>query len=199
MTFVGVLGADADKFRWPGLAMLSSLCAAILLVGAVQCGFRARQYLYSPADVDEWWTPADLTVAGRAERLRAEQHTAFESWQLWADRSRVCYNLGIVLFAVAAAITIAPPRAAGPSDTWFRWFGAAIAMSAAIAELILGTFLPMIRRRLGRMRQAQSVTADLSPPLAGDSEAVHGDQRRRASPVWMKWPFTRSGGVDNPP
>ncbi|BAL89869.1 hypothetical protein AMIS_46490 [Actinoplanes missouriensis 431] len=144
IAFLGVVGADADKFRWPGQAMLLLLCASICLVAAIQCGFHARQFLYSPADVDDWWPAEDLTVAGRAQRLRDEQNAAFTVWQRWAGYSRNCYNGGIVLFACAAALVIAPPEDAGGAA--FRWIGTGVALAAALAEAVVA-IRPMSSRR----------------------------------------------------
>jgi len=151
IAFVGVVGADADKFRWPGQAMLLSLCAGIALVAAIQCGFTARKFLYSPAELSEWWTPEDLKVAGRAERLREEQRAAFAIWQRWAGYSRHAYNLGIVLFAAAAGTVVAPPHAIGGEQAFLRWCGMALAMGAAAAELSLAFLIPPI----GRWRQTR--------------------------------------------
>ncbi|WP_436532073.1 hypothetical protein [Actinoplanes sp. HUAS TT8] len=155
IAFLGVVGADADKFRWPSQAMLLSLCAGLSLIMAVQCGFNARQYLYSPADLADWWTEEDRTVPGRAERLQEEQRADFALWQQWARRGRIAYNLGIVLFTAATALVIAPPPSAAGGDAAVRWLGTGIAFGVSAGEAAWA-FLPRTvwRRLRGVLRRA---------------------------------------------
>jgi hypothetical protein len=42
-----VISDDAENFRWSGAAILGFTIAAVALVGTVQCGFNARQYIWS--------------------------------------------------------------------------------------------------------------------------------------------------------
>jgi hypothetical protein len=71
------LGADAEKFRWSGGAMLSLTIAAVLLVSAVQCGFTARRHFYSAADVKDW-RPDAQEDSDRELKLRERQQEDFK-------------------------------------------------------------------------------------------------------------------------
>jgi Trypsin-co-occurring domain 2 len=54
ITLIGVIASDPSHFRWPGAALALLVITSSLLIGTVQCGFRARRYLYSAADWRDW-------------------------------------------------------------------------------------------------------------------------------------------------
>ena len=62
-----IVSDDARNFRWPGAAMLALTIAAIMLFGALQCGFMAR--LYRPDVQEGWATPGILEalIPGRMQ------------------------------------------------------------------------------------------------------------------------------------
>jgi hypothetical protein len=130
----GVIAQASDRFRWPGVALLALTIAAVLLVLAVQCGFRCRQFLYSSADVAQWWPDAD-NATGREARLRKQQHDDFARWESWERGARLTYNAGIVAFAVGLASALAPMGDTGIQGS-FRWVAAGIATASAIGEAI---------------------------------------------------------------
>jgi hypothetical protein len=133
----GVVSAATDRFRWPDVTLLLLACASIAMIAALQCGFHARQHLYSPSDVADWWPEQELTVTGRTERLQREQRLAFDDWARWAVRARLAYNAGIVVLAQGLAAMVAPPvRESGTAEV-LRWIASVIVCLAGIIEAAL--------------------------------------------------------------
>ena len=127
--------------------MLTFLITAVCFVAAIQFGFHARQYLYSPAEVEEWWPPDDMVVPGRRERLQEEQRDAYNHWRLWAHRARRLYNAGLGFASLAVALAVVPPMDATLAESSIRWATAAIAVIAALVD-----FMAMVARRQRRTR-----------------------------------------------
>ena len=100
---------DAANFRWPGAVTLALAVAAVLLVGAVQCAYNARQYLWSSADVADWW-PDMQEGSDREQLLRDQQAEAFHRWEAWTKWTRITYDLGILALLAGLALAL-PPRA----------------------------------------------------------------------------------------
>ncbi|SFK45306.1 hypothetical protein [Streptomyces pini] len=130
---VGVLGADAEKFRWPGPAMLLLTLAFAALVGSVQYGFHARRHLYSPADVETWHPPDSFRPSG--ELLRREQRRHFGEWLRLSRRAALTYNLGIALLGAGGALALAAPEGASFWHAACRWAASAVLAAGALAEL----------------------------------------------------------------
>lgn len=100
-----VVADDADHFRWPGAVVLALGIAAVILIGTVQCAYNARQYLWSAAEVSNWWP--DMKEGSEFERLlRDEQSAAFHRWAGWARWARITYDCGIL--ALLAGLALAP-------------------------------------------------------------------------------------------
>jgi hypothetical protein len=125
---------DAGNFRWPGAAILALAIASIALIGAVQFGFNARQYLWSAADVAGWW-PDMKEGSEREDLLRAEQATAFGRWRVWTKWTRRAYDLGILAILAALGLALPPPHDIGAQAT-LRWAASGIAFSACAGEAI---------------------------------------------------------------
>lgn len=155
ITVIATVAANSKEFRWPGAATLMLTAAVILLVSSLQFGFHARQHLYSAADVAAWWTPEDLAVKGRADRLRREQHVNYTRWEHSVIRARTAYNAGIVVLAVGMAFVLAPPKTLHGAESAFRWTAALLAIVGAIGELSWGAG-PTILSRMTALRRARS-------------------------------------------
>ncbi|MEU6299266.1 hypothetical protein [Streptomyces erythrochromogenes] len=141
---VGVLGADGDKFRWPGPAMFCLTLAAIALIASIQSAFRARGYLYSPAELRDWWEGEQAPSDGV---LQQEQRQDFERWMLWVNRAALVYNLGIVFLGCGVAGLLAPPDGASEAHAGVRWLAAGAAVLATGWELSSMSRQLLARRR----------------------------------------------------
>ncbi|WP_331732662.1 hypothetical protein OG592_42125 (plasmid) [Streptomyces avidinii] len=129
---IGVLGADGDKFRWPGPAMLMLTLAFVALIASVQYGFHARQHFYSPADVDAWYPPGGSRPA--ESTLRQRQQRDFQQWRRLSRRGSTAYNVGVVLLGAAATLVLAPPEDASLGHAVCRWTAAAVTALGSVAE-----------------------------------------------------------------
>jgi hypothetical protein len=129
-----VISDDAANFRWPGAAMLGLAIAAVMFIGAVQCAFNARQYIWSAADVLAWW-PDMKENSPREERLRSEQDWAFRRWQAWTAWTSRSYELGILALLAALALAL-PPQHAMSAQGSLRWAASGVAFAACIGETI---------------------------------------------------------------
>ena len=67
LALVGVIVQQPSALRWPGLALLLLLVAAILLVMAVQCGVWARHHATRPDEIAVWWAHDASRVAMAAD------------------------------------------------------------------------------------------------------------------------------------
>jgi hypothetical protein len=139
---------DAPNFRWPGAAILSLVIAAIALIGAVQCSFNARQYIWSAAEVVEWW-PDMEEGSPREVRLRNEQDLAFRRWKAWVKWARTTYDVGILSLLTALALTIPPPHSAGIQSS-LRWGASGVAFAACACDAAWIVLAIARRSREGR-------------------------------------------------
>lgn len=133
VALIGVIGADGDKFRWPGPALLGLALAAMALVGSVQYGFHARALLYSAADVADWWGEEYMTEHG--DELRERQHEHFRQWQVKIGRAVLTYNLGTTLLGAGVAACLAPPVGAAAAMAVSRWIAFGAVAAGALGEL----------------------------------------------------------------
>jgi hypothetical protein len=151
VTAIGVVGADSDKFRWPGPALLCLTLSALLFVTCVQLGFHARRHLYSYADLTAWWTEEELADTDRRALLREEQHHDFDLWHRWRGRAFAAYSGGLVVLWAGVTLVLVPPAAGGGSGSAFRWAAAGVAACAAATEVAWSGYEPL-RRRIRRQR-----------------------------------------------
>ncbi|MFE6942223.1 hypothetical protein [Streptomyces chartreusis] len=129
----GLLGADGGRFRWPGPAMLCFTLASIFLIASVQLAFRGRSFLYTPAELHDWWKgvhPPSQTV------LQDEHRADMEQWRRWVGRAGDAYNLGVVCLGLGAIGLLAPPANASTGHALMRWLAVAAAAVATAWELI---------------------------------------------------------------
>ena len=126
---------NADDFRWPGAAMLALTIAAVTLIGAVECAFHARKYLWSEADVRAWWP--EMEVGSELETLlRAEQAKAMRRWKAWTTWMRAAYDAGILALLAGLGLTLAPQSGIG-TQAGLRWTASCVAFAACAAEASL--------------------------------------------------------------
>jgi len=130
---IGVVVADADKFRWPSVALLLLAGAGIALVASVQYGFHARALLYSPAELEEWWGRADFEK--RKSWLRSRQKAHYGAWKTKIGRAVTAYNIGATLLGSAVAVCLAPAAAVQSGGAVVRWVAAGLVAVAAAGEL----------------------------------------------------------------
>jgi hypothetical protein len=133
IAMVGVLGADGDKFRWPGPAMLLLTLAFVVLIASVQYGFHARRHFYSPADIDLWYPPGARRPT--EESLRSAQRHDLREWRRMSRRGSTAYNVGIVLLGAGVTLVLAPPEAASLGHAVCRWTAATVTAVGSLAEL----------------------------------------------------------------
>lgn len=124
---------DAANFRWPGGAVLALSVAAVLLIGSVQCAFNARQYLWSAADVADWW-PDMKADSPREQLLRTEQERAFRKWDVWVQWTRLTYHTGIVALLAALGVALPPQNGSSPEGA-LRWAAAGVAFAGCAGEV----------------------------------------------------------------
>lgn len=176
IAFLGVVAADGDKFRLPGLTLLGLGLAVVCLLASIQAGFRARALLYSAGDVEQWWGREDAERL--AERLRAEQRRHYETWRRRISRSVTLYNVGVALLGAGVTVALLPPGS-GPgavgsnlTDPACRWVAVAVLGAATGAELVWALWAPRwwLRLRVRRPRARQPVPP--SAPAAPDLKEV---------------------------
>ncbi|WP_432042021.1 hypothetical protein [Streptomyces cadmiisoli] len=155
---IGVLGADADKFRWPALSMLMLTLAAIALAASIQLALRGRRFLYSGDEVRALVAPLaprsqesdhgpdgpderDDLDAQTAEFTAELQATDFELWLTMSNRAAWAYQTGLVLLGLGLASILVPLAGASTADTVLRW----IAVGAVVCALVVHAAL-VIRR-----------------------------------------------------
>jgi hypothetical protein len=165
---LGVVAADWERFRWPGQALFLLSMSTLLLVACVQFGFRARQYLYSLGDVEQW---RGATIDGE-ERAQwaARRETDLSRWRHGTQLARASYNLGIVSLGTGVALVVAPPLPGHHEllgEAW-RWAAFWLVLSAAGIELIwsLLDWGDELTRRLQRWWLLRSATP--MGPQGGD-------------------------------
>jgi hypothetical protein len=130
IALIGVIAQAPSSIRWPGASLLLLTIAAALLVACVQCGFWARTYLYSRAEIEEWrpqpWD--DWETQG----LLREQKSDETLGSGWEDAAEWTYHLGLVALAVGVGLTLAPPEAAQQGEV--RWAAACVAFASALIQ-----------------------------------------------------------------
>lgn len=138
IALIGVLAQAPEKFRLLGLALLALTVAAVMFIMAVQCGFWARQYLWTPDDAQAWHpgnNPANPAAPGSAELIRAQRRAAL-GYEGWGRRARNFYSFGLFALLLGLAAVLVPQGQGGGSEhaPW-RWVAAATALSMLLFEV----------------------------------------------------------------
>jgi protein-S-isoprenylcysteine O-methyltransferase Ste14 len=88
----------------PDLTLLLLVGAGLAMIFTVQFGAWARQLEARPSDYREWWPDADDDRGLVREHSRAARQHA-----RWASRTRLSYNIGILLLLAAVVVLLLPP------------------------------------------------------------------------------------------
>jgi hypothetical protein len=107
LTLIGLIVADATKFRMPGLALSLLALSVVFFIAAVQCSFWAKQYAITPDDVKMWYPNYK-----RPEGVRL-QTVHYLNFLAWDKRMNWAYRLGILSLLSGAAVTLVPRGSAG--------------------------------------------------------------------------------------
>jgi hypothetical protein len=155
ITLVGVVAQASPNFALPGAAMLTLSAAAIFFVVSVQCGYWARQYLASPADLIAW----DLSSSDAQKIEQARNSRVYESWQSRAGRS---YEIAIVLLTVGLGITLVPLGTDSTADYVVRWVAVGVVGFAFVFEIYWIAGPEIIDRIPGLRKVKPLATANLN-------------------------------------
>jgi hypothetical protein len=128
---VQTLTIKTSDARWPGVALLLFMLAAVLFVFSVQAMFWARGYQTTPAEIKAWWP--DAADPQRLNMLRDQQRWHAKGFSMWANRARVTYNTGL-LCLLAALTVLAVPAGSDGHVAFVRWLAVAVGGAALIAE-----------------------------------------------------------------
>lgn len=173
ITLIGVVAQAPQSFRWPAATLFVLIVVVILMVACVQFGFRARPYLYSPGDIENWWP--DRKPKWIIQSLVEQQKGHYAEWLKWHSRARLSYNSAIVVLGIGLALVAVPPLsyegASGPLDgleSSIRWIAAGLALAGATTELAW-ILVDNVRHaaQLRRVREAQQ--AALQPTRSDDA------------------------------
>jgi hypothetical protein len=130
VTSMGLVLQVEKDLRWPSLALNFLALASIFFIGAVQFGFWARQYVFTPSDVIQWWPDADNPL--RQQMIRREQLEHWHGFKLWTRRATSGYRLGIVSLLLGLSIMLVPKTAMS------------VARLTAIAIVLLGLLFELL-------------------------------------------------------
>jgi hypothetical protein len=127
-----IVSDDSVNFRWPGAVVLALAIAAVALIGSVQCAYYARQYLWSGAEVSDWW-PEMKADTGLETLLRREQAEAFYRWGGWIRWARTTYDFGIMALLAGLGLGLVPLHDSGFQSS-LRWAAVSVAFVACVGE-----------------------------------------------------------------
>ena len=122
-----------SEARWPGVALLLFMLAAVLFVIAVQAMFWAREYQTNPQEIKDWWPDAEDPE--RLKQLRREQKRHAAGFRMWSLRARVTYSAGLLCLLAALTILAVPPESYEQAPFW-RWLAVAVGSAAFIFEIV---------------------------------------------------------------
>jgi hypothetical protein len=126
-----VLTVQATEARWPDVALLLFLLAAVFFVTSVQAMFWARGYQASPQEIQDWWP--DAADPDRLQLLRREQKRHAAGFRMWSNRARVTYSAALLCLLAALTILAVPPDSQGQAPVW-RWLAVAVGAAAFMME-----------------------------------------------------------------
>lgn len=127
------VATDKTPFRWPNLTMVLLFIGLFALIATVQFAFRARSYVVSPTQIEEWWPDQDEATDHYRRRV---QRAHWDGFFQWANRARWAYNVGLLLLAAALATITAPKTQTHQHITSGRWLVVAVACLGFAAEAL---------------------------------------------------------------
>lgn len=135
---VQTITINTNEARWPDVALLLFMLAAVLFVTTVQTTFWARMYQVSPKEIMDWWPDANPIHPERLKLLRDEQKVHATGFRMWSNRARVTYNIALLCLLAALTVLAIPAESHGQAPVW-RWLAVAVGGMAFIAEVIWST------------------------------------------------------------
>jgi hypothetical protein len=130
ITLAALVITNAAGFYWTNAILFLLVGATLALIASVQLTFRARQYVVTPSELEEWW--ADHEDAGRRALLRREQRYHRREYRYWSTRARYSYDAGILLFLAGISALLVPPGGVSDASN-----GRLAAIALAFAGLLL--------------------------------------------------------------
>lgn len=167
VAMLGVVAADADKFRWPGPSILLLTLAAISLVASVQWGFRTRTFLYPPSGPEE--SHGSALSTDEREFLAQQIREDLIRWRRGMGLTALCYNLGLVAFGAGISLAVAPPAHAAQAG--WRWVAFGMVALATVSEMLW-----MLLEWGDALSRAAMQRRWLRRARAGSGEVRHRDQ-----------------------
>jgi len=156
-TLISILLPYADEPHrgyapWPAVTLSLLVVAAGFLLASVQCGVTVRRYDVSPGQLIEYAPEARSDPQSMA-RLRAEQASYAKLAEVWSNRTRWTYHLGIVMLLAAMTFLVIPTGRVALSG----WLPFAAASLILIAEMVwiadaVWTLGPRVRRAMTNLR-----------------------------------------------
>jgi hypothetical protein len=120
---------SSDDVRYADLGLLILALATLSFVATIQLTFWARRFAVTPTQILEWWPEAS---EGRLEMLRREQRHHMKRFGVWANRTRIAYNAGILLFLAALPVLLVPQESL--RDNEVRLVAVIVAVVGLLAE-----------------------------------------------------------------
>jgi hypothetical protein len=155
---VQTLTIHESEARWPGVALLLFLLAAVLFITTVQAMFWARGYQTTPEEIKAWWPDAEDPE--RQARLRRDQSYHAAGFRMWANRGRVTYSAALLCLLAALTILAVPSGSAGQTPYW-RWLAVTVGAAAFAFEAVWTIASFSTSRRMRWLRRP------LRPPVSG--------------------------------
>ncbi|MFD6408152.1 hypothetical protein [Nocardia asteroides] len=136
VALIGVVAADADKFRAPSAGLLTLTITTFAFVASIQLYAHARKFIYSRAEVEQWCDPAQFRANER--RIRGTQRANYERGSRQAWWAALCSNIGFVGLPISLAICLLPPTTAAGGTAAMRWVACALSAAVGLIALFIG-------------------------------------------------------------
>jgi hypothetical protein len=159
-----VISDDASNFRFPGAAILGLTIAAAFFLGAIQCGYSARQYYWSAAEAFNW-QPSAKEEQAELEKLSQDQAEAFGHWELWSTWAVNLFYFGIFALLAGLAMALPPKKDVVGVEMWLRWTAVIVAFAALVGEA-LGIVITL-RPRKAKERDGKTANSPSPPADSG--------------------------------
>ncbi|MHC5907279.1 hypothetical protein ACVNF4_25805 [Streptomyces sp. S6] len=111
LSLAGVVGGADDKFRWPGVILLTLVATAMLLLASIQLGHYAFQF---------WFTRGELAekLPRHSDEQREERFTAARGYfEKRLTIALYCFHVGTLMLGVGVASALFPPDG-GMQASW---------------------------------------------------------------------------------
>ncbi|WP_051713289.1 hypothetical protein [Spirillospora albida] len=168
-----VAGTDnKDNFRWPGLTLLILVVSSLLFIASLQLHYNARRYLYSYAEIENWY---GSDIAERQPHifaaLCAQQRRDFRTWEMYGNNSTHSFNVGSLLLMGGVALALIPQD--GKEMAW-RWGAVVVIAICAAADLVWTVLL----YRGGAKEETQRNARMKDVPIHIESDKGGGNECR---------------------